>query len=245
MPSLCGTDFDTWFAMNVAKEGPSTSSLSVTADATLYAAAPNTNDGGGSLLSLRGGQPQRVVLGFNADDLRPMVEGRDVLGVYLLLTAPEEKRLVASTNQSRAGQAGSRHDAPRISAYPLRSGFKEGDGDVANGAVATGSGATWNCAEEADPTDARRQCFKEWPRPLVEAGSEKVAEHGWGEAHALVWDVTDAVRKGHSAWLLQLDKGTASSSAHRQAEFRFFSREMAEELGDPNLAPRLLVIYND
>ncbi len=244
MPTLCGDDFDTWFTLNVAGTGPSTNSLTSTADATLYASAPNSNDGGGSYLSLRSSQPQRVVLGFDADNLRAMIEDRDVMGVYLMLTTPEDTAPEDVGNKSRAGKA-ARSDAPRIAAYPLRASFQEGDGDLTNGGAATGSGATWNCAEEVDPTDARRECFKDWPRPLVEAGSERVAKHKGGEAHSLTWDVTDAVSKGHSAWLLQLHKGTSRSGTHRESEFKFFSREMAEKLGDPRLAPRLFVIYND
>ena len=166
------------------------------------------------------------------------------MGVYLMLTTPEATAPEDVGNKSRAGKA-ARSDAPRIAAYPLRASFQEGDGDLTNGGAATGSGATWNCAEEVDPTDARRECFKEWPRPLVEAGSERVAEHEWGEAHSLTWDVTDAVSKGHSAWLLQLHKGTSRSGTHRESEFKFFSREMAEKLGDSRLAPQLFVIYND
>jgi hypothetical protein len=49
------------------------------------------------------------------------------------------------------------------------------------------------------------------------------------------WDVTEAVRRGVHAWSLQRIRGSGSRA--------FVSREGAADLGDPSLAPTLILTH--
>jgi len=245
MPTLCGADFDTWFAASYPPSPP-TATLSASADTTLHSAAPNSNDGAGFFLSLNAnpprGQHRRVALGFDPDALRALLADRDVLGVYLKVTPLP---LVERYEDLWQAWNATGTNALRISAHPLHLDLVEGDGDLANSDVGIGSGATWNCAEEADPSNALRECAQKWPNPPIERGAEVIAEQEWNRETALMWEVTRAVQEGVSTWMLRLHNGIPFADVDGQPEALYYSREAAEELGEPDLAPQLLILYND
>lgn len=69
---------------------------------------------------------------------------------------------------------------------------------------------------------------------LPTASGVTLFEDQWGEVK---WDVTMDVRNGVTAWLLKKDPEDASG------EVWFFSKEgaAAAEVGNPDLAPRLIL----
>jgi hypothetical protein len=170
VPSLCGQDFDAWFE-TVVPAGPAPQAA--VADATISRAAPNTNDGAGSRL--------------------------DVRGVHALIA------------------------------------FDQGNGNVTEHDRGTGSGVTWNCAEDADISDFAQECAQDWPRLIVGWRGEVVFQED-GYMGPVSWDVTEDVERGASAWLLARWHGSGGSLS-------YYSREGAAALGKPSLTPTLVLTH--
>jgi hypothetical protein len=246
MPTLCGADFDAWFA-NIAPNGPNTSSLMTSADATLDSGAPDSNYGKELSLSLGSFPPLHdshkwVVVGFAENALQEALAAGEVAGVFLAL---RPQPTLPRDDSAPRGIAKKADNWPRIEAHSLSGGFVEGNGSL-SGSLSPGSGATWLCAEEAIPGDGNKQCVQEWPRPLPALLDRKTAsttQQPWSNESALIWDVTQHVKTGTNRWMIKLDEGTPFSSGG--SELLLYSREAAEQLGAPNLAPHLLIVYKD
>ncbi len=245
MPTLCGADFDAWFE-SIVPPGPSVTSLSAAADVTLNSSAPQSNDGAGWYLALNANPPrgrhQWAVVGFDRDALQTAIAAGEVRDVFLMLTPiallPAGAELSPAVRKTGT-------DGIRIAAHPLQGDFVEGDGDLAGGKLASGTGATWHCAEEADPTDKRKECLQRWPNPLLDRKADVVAQQAWNQESALTWDVTNQVAEGVTQWILRLENGIPFADIDGMSLPLYFSREAAEEFGNQNLAPSLLVIFED
>ncbi len=61
----------------------------------------------------------------------------------------------------------------------------------------------------------------------------------------MTWDVTNHVAGGTTQWILRLENGIPFADIEGEPTPLYFSREAAEGLGNPSLAPQLLVLYND
>lgn len=121
----------------------------------------------------------------------------------------------------------------------------ERNGNVAEQDRGIGSGATWNCAEDADIADDAADCLQDWDwgrgrgrgpgwgASLDGARYEAVVFQDDGQSGRVALDVTEAVRSGVHAWTLQRARGRGSLT--------FVSGEGAEALGDPGLAPTLIL----
>ncbi|MCI0536791.1 MAG: hypothetical protein L0Z50_16360, partial [Verrucomicrobiales bacterium] len=100
------------------------------------------------------------------------------------------------------------------------------------------AGVTWNCPADTEIANHRTDCpFGGWEGGLFglpTASGVTLFEDQWGEVK---WDVTMDVRNGVTAWLLKKDPEDASG------EVWFFSKEgaAAAEVGNPDLAPRLIL----
>ncbi len=115
-------------------------------------------------------------------------------------------------------------DALQVMAHPLLGDFVEGDGDLAGGILSTGTGSTWYCAEEADPTDNLRDCLQRWPNPLVDRQAGVVAEQEWNRDSAVFWDVTNQVAKSTTQWILRLANGIPFADIEGEPLPLYFSR---------------------
>lgn len=244
MPTMCGADFDAWFEA-IVPPGPSTTTVSATADTTLHSAAPNGNDGRAFFLSLggnpqRGKQVRRMVLGFDAEEIDAALAAGEVIGVFLMLTP--EPLLPVGASLPRAAEAKGA-DGIRITAYPLAGDFVEGDGNLAYGDSGTGTGATWNCAEDADPSDNFKECLQLWPNPLFRRRDGVATQQPWAKASPLIWDVTSQVAQGRTGWVLTLDNGGRFSDFEDKLQPLYFSQNPAELLDDPGLQPKQRVVY--
>ena len=84
----------------------------------------------------------------------------------------------------------------RLELVPVFDGFVEGKGDV-------GSGATWNCAEDADVSDDDEDCLQHWPRSLFLPSEGRWPDRHDPRAGLVSWDVTEDVGAGAHAWLIR------------------------------------------
>jgi len=189
--------------------------MAAVADATVLQAAPNDNNGAYSQLALFDSK-HRTVTAFDRDELQAFVDGHGLEIAQLVMSAADRS------------QGGGVH---WLAAVPLHGAFVEGNGETLGGDRGTGAGATWNCAEDADISDAVAECVQNWPRRFGTGKGVRVVEPD-GFNGKTSFDVTDDVMDGVSAWVIRLERG--SSAAHH-------SREAADELDDPSLAPTLIL----
>lgn len=214
VPALCGADFETWFDALVPP-GPSTTTA--IADTTISRSAPNANDGGGSTIDVRGRQ---ALIAFDQDQIQAFLDAGPLASAQLVLSSADRST------------SGGRID---LVALPLRAGFVEGNGDAAEHDPGTGTGATWNCAEDAEIGDDLESCLQDWPQPRTGGRWQSAPRVSVQDGHAgpVSFDVTEHVAGGTSGWLIHRERGSGS--------FRFHSREGAELLADPSLAPTLIL----
>jgi hypothetical protein len=122
------------------------------------------------------------------------------------------------------------------------------------------SGATWNCAEDADVSDDDEDCLQRWPRSLFPPSQRRWPGRDDRRAGLVSWDVTEDVGAGAYAWLIwtparhghdwlfQASGGRGDGTGHGHAGGHrlarggaYHSREGAAELREPIRAPTLLL----
>lgn len=202
--------------------------LTASADTTLLSAYPNRNDGADLILSLAGGYPRKIVLRFSEDRIRRLLGDRELVSATLRLSP-------AYTGGPTS-----------LEIRPLTVSFVEGDGNLreANPRAAMGTGATWNCAEEADIGSHAASCLQHWPRSVFwDIGSDRAARqvHYDPRTGQLSLDVSEDVRNGVHAWLIRRTHWKWSPDSSIRRDPAFYSREGATALRDPVRAPTLLL----
>ena len=212
-----------------------------TADATVSTSDPNANDGAGTQLALTGPQPAlaatQVALAATQSraDRRRALVAFDPAAIDAFLAAgplASARLRLTSADQSRSGRG------HWVAARPLRAaGFVEGNGNAAEVDRGIGRGATWNCAEDFEIADFLEECVQDWPRRMFRGRGEVVFQED-GYTGPVSWDVTADVERGASAWLIARRHGRGHSLAYH-------SREGAAALGNPSLAPTLVLTHAD
>jgi hypothetical protein len=214
VPMLCPSAFDIWFDTQVP---PGPAMTTATADATLDRSDPNTNDGAGPRLRLYYSE-HRVVVGFDSEALETFLSEKGLERAQLVLSSADTSYGGGST---------------WIRVLPLEATFEEGDGDQLEHYRGAGFGVTWNCGTDYEIADFAEECVTEWPHRFARGyGSQVRVPDGY--QGKVTFDVTEDVRNGISAWVVK--------RRARGGSVAFHSREGAELLGDPSLAPTLLLI---
>ena len=201
--------------------------LTVTAgkDSFLRRGNPDRNEGANPGLRLQASGDNRVVVGFD----QGAIDGfGSVTTATLILTISE--------NADNWGQSSDR----TVDAHPLAVDFAEGDGQNAGVPPAqstrgSGPGVTWNCATDAEIANQQTNCNPTWNGGTFGPPTAAPVLHFNGLSGEVSWDVTDDVLAGASAWLI---KKTSESQPGRVS---YHSREGADDAGDPDLAPRLIL----
>jgi hypothetical protein len=213
VPTLCGAAFETWFETQFPA---GTTTLATTADATVDRTDPNTNNGADTRLLLFGGQ-HRVVVGFDAEALESFRDEEGLERAQLVLSGADES--------AHGGSAW-------IQLRPLPGTFVEGNGSQTEELRGDGSGATWNCAADHEIADFAEACLTEWPLRFAHGLGVQVQVPD-SYTGTVAFDVTEDVANGISAWVIAHLRGRASVA--------FQSREGAELLEEPSLAPTLIL----
>ncbi len=196
------------------------------ADSTLSERAPDLNEGANPQLFLHGGAPR----------LRPVVRF-DLSDVELARVA--RASLVLSLTRSASFWRRGRH----VQVCPLFGDFAEGRGAwrdlrARERNLGEGEGTTWNCPTDRDLTNRQADCTAPWAGGLLGAPSSALHPSRPPSAEA-VWDVTADVLAGHAAWLLR------NAPEDNRGTARYFSREGALLVGEPQVAPRLELEIRD
>ncbi|MEW6208613.1 MAG: HYR domain-containing protein [Acidobacteriota bacterium] len=124
-----------------------------------------------------------------------------------------------------------------IDAHRLLADWTEGNGN-GSGFRGTGEGVTWKCAKDADISNQKDDCRAVWRGGAFAEATAASVMHANGQTKEVSWNVTADVTAGaNNGWLIK-------KSAERQAgHVRYYSREGAASAGNPNLAPRLALVY--
>ena len=231
----CAGDLQEYVDALLSPPDGDTTALATSGDATLRRDEPNRNTGEDPLLTLGGRGGEEFVVQFDDERVQRFWEGGEVPVATLRLSIAER-------------------GAPwRLELVPVFDGFVEGKGSV-------GSGATWNCAEDADLSDDDEDCLQHWPRSLFLPSEGRWPDRHDPRAGLVSWDVTEDVGAGAHAWLIRTPArhghnwlfqasggrgggaGHGHAGGHRPARGgAYHSREGAAELREPIRAPTLLL----
>ncbi len=231
--SRCGDDLQAYVDTLLPPPDSDTTALQASADTTLWRDQPNRNDGHDPLLRLGSGATKKqIVIRFDGERLQRFLAGR-------LLTS-------ARLRLSSAGRSGNW----QLEIRPLTDNFVEGLGNLAEQDFGVGTGATWNCAEDADVSDDVEDCLQSWSRSTFDRTPALGRSHRWGgkpfgkgpdrriDRHRrhlqASWDVTEDLQNGVHAWLIRVVQGAGRGPA-------YVSRDGAALLRDPVRAPTLLL----
>jgi hypothetical protein len=199
--------------------------LTAEKDGFLRSGNPDRNEGANPGLRLQASGDNRVVVGFD----QGAIDDFDSLTTATLV-------LTISENADNWGQSNDR----TVEAHPLAVDFAEGNGQNAGvpssqSTRGSGPGVTWNCAEDAEIANQQTDCDPEWDGGAFGPATAAPVLHFNGLTGEVSWDVTADVQAGVSAWLIK-------KTAERQpGKVSYHSRESADDAGDPDLAPRLIL----
>ncbi|MBY0278935.1 Ig-like domain-containing protein, partial [Candidatus Binatia bacterium] len=194
--------------------------LLATKDGFLRRADNDRNEGANPLLLLR--RENHPIVAFDP----AAIERATFTRARLVLTIAGK-----ATNWRRAGAA--------VQVRSLLDDFAEGNGkklglrpsDAARG---SGAGATWHCAADANVANNHADCDEPWDGGTLGPPGTSVL-HTKGLAGEVAWDVTEDVRAGRTAWLLE------KADEHQPGRVAYFSREGAAAAEDMDLAPKLVL----
>ena len=203
--------------------------VSVNTDSTLALDAPNRNEGANPTLHLRpnndsGGNLMRTVVAFDLSN----INSADVAAARLVMTV--QQNLGGWGNYGR-----------NVIARPLKAAsFPEGNGqwlDVSASlkTAGNGKGVTWNCNADDDISNAVKDCSGAAGgdvNPFTAAPF--VHTNGLRSGDEVTWDVSDDVKDGTRAWLLNVTQEIQNISG----EVAYFAKE-----GNSALAPRLEITF--
>jgi hypothetical protein len=221
--SRCAGDLQEYVDALLPPPESDTTALAASGDATLLGDEPNRNLGADPELTLGSHARNEFVVQFDDARIQRFADGGELTSVILRLGIAE------------------RRSPKRLELVPILDGFVEGKGGV-------GTGATWNCAEDADLSDDDEDCLQHWPRSLFARGDARRPDHRDRKMKLVGWDVTEDVRAGVSAWLIRTPSRAGKAwrpQRHRGGikvrEGAFHAREGAAALREPFRAPMLLL----
>lgn len=201
--------------------------LLTTGDSFLRNGADNTNEGANERLRIQSSGHNRVVVKFN-------LSGISTVGLQSATLT-----LDIAENSNNWGTIGRPVDAHRLTVD-----WTEGNGrnDVMVGGGpsfrGTGEGVTWDCAKDSDISNHNDDCLAQWNGGTFAAATAPSHNHTNGLTGPVSWDVTaDVLAGANFGWLIK------KQAEGQNGQVRYYSREGAALAGNPNLAPRLVLVY--
>jgi hypothetical protein len=200
--------------------------LFANADTFLRDGADNTNEGGNDRLRIQSSGHNRVLARFNLSGISTtgLQSGTLVLNI--------------ASNVDNWGSSGRLVDAHRLLAD-----WTEGNGindllGLLLGFRGTGEGATWKCAKDADIHNFNDDCTTPWNGGTFAAATAPSKLHTNNLTGDVSWNVTADLQAGAgNGWLIK------KKSEGQSGQVRYYSREGAALSGNPNRAPRLVLVY--
>ena len=194
-------------------------------DAFLRSGAKHRNEGANPLLHL--GEQRRQVIGF---DLTGIADVSAVTSAILILTINDENDPGQWSPNGRT-----------VDVHRILDVWDEGDGKAyglpnSEKTRGTGSGVTWTCAIDSVIENQKADCTPTWGGGNFEPTATDqflMTNDATGE---VTWDVTADVQAGFDSWLIKKTQGNGNA--------RFYAKEHPDVAGNPDLAPRLILVFN-
>ena len=194
-------------------------------DSFLRSGSKHRNEGANPLLHL--GENRRLVVGFD-------LTGIDIAAVASALI------ILTIEDDDPPGQWGS--SGRTVDAHRLLEAFAEGDGkgmglpgfEQTRG---SGDGVTWKCGIDTAIENQKADCVAApWNGGNFAATATDQVTITNGLSGEVSWDVTADVQAGINGWLIKKTSGNGNA--------RFYTKENDEVQTNPNLAPRLVLVFN-
>lgn len=201
--------------------------LTTIADSFLRQGQANRNEGANPHLFVQSTGHNRALSAFDGSAIANYVATHGISSAKLILTI--------ASNGNNWGSMGR-----TIDAHPLLGTFTEGNGKDAGlpGAQSTrgtGSGTTWNCADDTAIQDTNVDCGSQWDGGtfgIPTASSATIVNTQTGE---MEWDVTQDVLNGALGWLVK------KTNEAQNGAVEYYSKEGATDAGNMVFAPRLVL----
>jgi hypothetical protein len=206
--SRCAGDLQEYVDALLPPPDSNSVALDASGDATLLADEPHRNTGEDQLLAIGSRGTKEFVVHFADERLERFLAGGEMRSAILRLSLAD------------------RGSPRRLKIVPLTGPFVEGKG--------VGTGATWTCAEDADVDDGEGDCLQHWPTSRFAHGVTRKPDQKDMAAGLIGFDVTEDVKAGVTAWLIQSPRPGARHGA-------YYSREGALAAHEPWRAPTLLL----
>ncbi|HEX7330065.1 MAG TPA: cadherin-like domain-containing protein [Pyrinomonadaceae bacterium] len=207
---------------------PSVLTLFSNGDSFLKASGDNANEGANERLRLQSAGNNRATVMFDLTGISTV----GLQSATLILTVAE-----TSNNWGASGRL--------VDAHRLLVEWTEGNGrnDVMVGGGpgfrGSGEGITWNCAKDLNIANQSANCNPQWNGGSSAASTAPGALHTNGLFGEVFWDVTaDVLAGANFGWLIR------KQNEGQNGQVRYYSREGALLAGNPNLAPRLVLVYS-
>ena len=209
------------WCLQITANAPTT--LFANADSFLRDGADNTNEGANNLLRIQSSGHNRVVVRF------------DMTGVSTVGLQSATLVLTINENADNWGPTGRPVDAHRLLAdWTEGNGHTVGDQPNFRG---TGEGVTWNCAKDSNISNMNDDCLSQWNGGTFAAATAAPVLHTNGLMGEVSWNVTaDVLAGATNGWLIKRQNNLSG-------QVRYYSREGAVVAGNPNFAPRLVLVY--
>ena len=209
------------WCLQITANAPTT--LFANADSFLRDGADNTNEGANNLLRIQSSGHNRVVVRF------------DMTGVSTVGLQSATLVLTINQNADNWGPTGRLVDAHRLLAdWTEGNGHNVGDQPNFRG---PGEGVTWNCAKDSNIANMNDDCLSQWNGGTFAAATAAPVLHTNGLTGEVSWNVTaDVLAGATNGWLIKRQNNLSG-------QVRYYSREGAVVAGNPNFAPRLVLVY--
>ncbi|MCI0440563.1 MAG: hypothetical protein L0177_15730 [Chloroflexi bacterium] len=223
--------------------------LASSKDSAIKRLLPNLNDGANEALALHKLDHSHIVVAFDMTDIE--LDGlKSAMLVMTLKEGPEPPlsdeakglfALLAKYVKLEIEQE------MMLDAHRLRVDWSEGNGDLSGShlrdmELGSGPGVTWNCPTDVNIRNLRSDCYRQWrgAANAIASSTAPSALISQGASGEVSWDVTQDVLEGASfGWLIR------NAGEWQFSEAAFYSKEGAEALGNPDLAPRLILEYEN
>jgi RHS repeat-associated protein len=230
--------------------------LSLSPDVTVTAARDSSLHGRGTAKANRNLGAHQSLL------VQARREGSVVVGFDLSAIDPGQLDVayLALTVDDRRPASGWGHSGALVAAYALEERWTEGNGAYALSGSEPGEwdgdgiGVTWNCASDADISNATADCDTLWQGGSISDEAADSALHSDDMRGRVTWDVTTDVLAGKNAWLLRapvsttaLDSEGGSDGLMKRlpGQVSYFSREGASAVGKTDYTPMLLLYFRE
>jgi hypothetical protein len=201
--------------------------LLATADSFIRNGADNTNEGANERLRIQSSGHNRVLARFNLSG----ISTNGMQSATLTLDIAEN-----SDNWGTSGRL--------VDAHRLLEDWTEGNGrnDIMVGGGpnfrGTGEGVTWKCAKDTNINNQNDDCTTPWNGGIFAAATAASALHVNDQTGPVSWNVTADVMAGaNNGWIIK------KQTEGQNGQVRYYSRQGAALAGNPNLAPRLVLVF--